>query len=279
VPADKNRSGGSAGRPGSKRDAARQRIAEKRAAEMAARAREERRRRTIFGGIAAGVVLVIALVVVFAVQSNRTSTSPTAATPKNTVSSGLVIPVGAASSGSSGAAGATSGSTSPVVINLYEDLQCPNCKAFEAQTGSTMAQLVAQGKVVLHYHEMAFLDSSANGNFSTRALNAAAVVTDVAGDQAFQKFHDLIYANQTPETGPGMSDTQLIAYAKQAGASGSAVESAIKDLKYSDWTKKTTDQASKDGVTGTPTVIIGGKQVQDTSPSGITAAVDAAANG
>jgi protein-disulfide isomerase len=126
---------------------------------------------------------------------------------------------------------------------------------------------------------MAFLDSSANDNFSTRALNAAAAVTDAAGDQAFQKFHDLIYANQTPETGPGMTDAQLIAYAKQAGATGSQVADAIKNQTYADWTKKVTDQASKDGVTQTPTVIIGGKQVADLTPSGIAAAVQAAANG
>jgi protein-disulfide isomerase len=266
VPADTKRGNN---RPGAKRDAARQRIAEKRAAEAAARAREVRRRRTILGGVAAGVVLVIALVVVFAVQSNRTSTSASAAVPAHTIGNGLVIPVGPA--GTSGPA--------PVVINLYEDLQCPNCRAFEAESGSTMAGLVAQGKAVLHYHEMAFLDSSANDNFSTRALNAAAAVTNAAGDQAFQKFHDLVYAHQTPETGPAMTDAQLIAYAKQAGASGTAVSDAIKNLTYADWTKKVTDQASKDGVTQTPTVIIGGQQVADISPAGITAAVQAAANG
>jgi protein-disulfide isomerase len=177
----------------------------------------------------------------------------------------MVIPVGQASA--------------PVTVNLYEDLQCPNCRAFEAESGSTLDQLAAQGKVVLHYHPMSFLDSSANQNFSTRALNAAAVVTDATGDQAFKKFHDLIYANQTPETGPGMSDAQLISYARQAGASGPQVSSAIKNLKYADWVKKVTEQASKDGVTGTPTVIIGGQQVQDLSPAGITAAVKGASNG
>lgn len=267
MPADTKRGNN---RPGAKRDAARQRIAEKRAAEAAARAREVRRRRTILGGVAAGVVLVIALVVVFAVQSNRTSTSATAAVPAHTIGNGLVIPVGSTTS--------TSGA-SPVVVNLYEDLQCPNCKAFEAQSGGTLAGLVAQGKAVLHYHEMAFLDSSANQNFSTRALNAAAAVTNAAGDQAFQKFHDLVYAHQTPETGPAMTDAQLIAYAKQAGASGPAVADAIKNLTYADWTKKVTDQASKDGVTQTPTVIIGGKPLTDLSPSGVQAAVASALNG
>lgn len=266
MPADTKRTNN---RPGSKREAARQRIAEKRAAEAAARAREARRRRTILGGVAAGIAVVIALVVVFVVQSSRTSTSPTAAAPAHTIDNGLVIPVGST----------TSTGAKPVVVNLYEDLQCPNCKAFEAQSGGTLKQLLAQGKVVLHYHEMAFLDSSANDNFSTRALNAAAVVTNAAGDQAFQKFHDLIYANQTPESGPAMTDQQLISYANQAGATGPAVSAAITGLKYKDWTKKVTDQASKDGVTATPTVIIGGKQVKDITPAGITAAVNAAANG
>jgi protein-disulfide isomerase len=279
VPADNNRSGGGGNRPGSKRDAARRRIAEQRAAEAASRARETRRRRTIFSGVAAGVVLVIALVVVFAVQSSRTSTSSTAAAPTHTIENGMVIPVTAATSGSSGAAStSSSGGPSPVVVNLYEDLQCPNCRAFEAQSGSTLAQLMAQGTVVLHYHEMAFLDSSANDNFATRALNAAAVVTNAAGDQAFQKFHDLVYAHQTPESGPGMTDAQLISYANQAGATGSAVSDAIKNLKYQDWTKKVTEQASKDGVTGTPTVIIGGKPLTDLSPSGVQAAVQSARN-
>ena len=256
---------GSQNPPGSKRAAARRRIEEKRAAEAAARVRDERRRRTLIGGIGAAVVVIIAIVVVIAVQSSRTSTSATAPVPAHTIDKGLVIPVGQASA--------------PVTVNLYEDLQCPNCRVFEQQSGSTLDQLVAQGKVVLHYHPMSFLDSSANQNFSSRALNAAAVVTNTAGDQAFKKFHDLIYANQTPETGPGMTDAQIIAYAQQAGASGPQVEKAIKDLTYADWIKKVTDQASKDGVTGTPTVIIGGHQVQDLSPSGITAAVKAAQNG
>jgi protein-disulfide isomerase len=253
-----------------RRDATRQRAAQRRAAEAAARAKAQQRRRRLIGAVVAAVVVVVAVVVTVVVQSQRTSTSAGAPRPGNTIENGLVIPVPAASS---------TGGSAPVVVNLYEDLQCPNCKNFEAQSGSTLSQLVAQGKAVLHYHEMAFLDSSANQNLSTRALNAAAVVTDVAGDAAFQKFHDLVYANQTPETGPGMTDQQLIAYAAQAGASGSQVSDAITSLKYADWVKTATEQASKDGVTGTPTVIIGGKALTDLSPSGITSAVGAAATG
>jgi protein-disulfide isomerase len=266
VPADGNRG----------RAAARRRIEEKRAVEAAARARAERRRRTVIGGIAAAVAVVIALVVVIAVQSHRTTTSAGAAVPAHTIDNGMVIPV-AATTGGTGAA-APSSATKPVVVDLYEDLQCPICKAFESRAGGTLAQLVASGTVVVHYHPMAFLDSSANQQYATRALNAAAVVLNAAGDGAFQKFHDLLYAHQSPETGPGLTDAQLTAYAQQVGVRGPAVEKAIDDLTYGDWVKKVTDQASKDGVTGTPTVLVGGKTLQDLTASGVTAAVQSAQN-
>ena len=246
----------------SKRAAAQRRIAEKRAAEAAARAAAERRRRTIIAGIAGVVLVVIALVIVITVQSQRTSTSANAAVPANTVDSGHVIAVGSASA--------------PVTVDLYEDLQCPNCKVFEDASGKTLAQLVAAGTVQAHYHPMAFLDTATNHQYSTRALNAAAAVVNAGGSAAFQKFHDLLYANQPPETGSGLSDARLIAYAHQAGATASSVDSAIKNLTYGDWVKTVTDQASTDGVTQTPTVFVKGKQLTDLSPAGLTAAVNAA---
>jgi protein-disulfide isomerase len=240
----------------------RERIAARRAAEAAARARAERRRRTVWAGIAAGVVVLVALVVVIVVQTHRTSTSPTAAAPAN--ADGTAIVVGSA--------------TAPVTVDLYEDFQCPNCKAFEDETGATLAQLVADGTVRARYHGMAFLDTAANGNYSTRALNAAAVVLDTAGTQAFQTFHDLLFAHQPAEGGSGLTDDQLAEYAAQAGATGGEALVSIKELTYGDWVKKAEDQASKDGVTGTPTVLVAGQKLDDLSAAGLTAAVTAASS-
>jgi protein-disulfide isomerase len=239
----------------------RERLAARRAAEAAARARAERRRRTILGGMVAGVVVLVALVVVIVVQTHRTSTSASAAVPAN--ADGTVIAVGSAHT--------------PVTVDLYEDFQCPNCRAFEADSGSTLARLVADGTVLARYHGMAFLDTKANDDYSTRALNAAAVVLANAGPEAFQTFHDLLFANQPAEGGAGLTDDQLVEYAGQAGATGSAVLAQIRDLTYGDWVAKSTDQASKDGVTGTPTVFVAGQQLADLAAAGLTAAVTAAA--
>jgi protein-disulfide isomerase len=249
----------------SKRAAAQRRIAEKRAAEARARAQAERRRRTIIGGVVAAVVVVVALIVVVAVQSQRTTVSSQALTPAHTVSNGEVIEVGQAGA--------------KTTVDLYFDYQCPNCKSFEDQNGATIDQQLASGAIKVRYHGMAFLDNSTNNRYSTRALNAAAAVVNSAGTDAFQKFHDLLYANQPPESGTGLSDNQLISFAAQAGASGSTVQQQIKNLAFGDWVKKVTDQASKDGVTGTPTVKVNGQQVQDWSKTGFDAALSAAQGG
>ena len=249
-------------RSGSKRAAARQRIEAKRADEAAARSRAERRRRTVIGAVVATVLVIAAVVVVIVVQTSRNSTTAGAAVPANTIDSGNVIAVGSA--------------TAPVTLDLYEDFQCPNCKAFEDTNASTLASLVAAGTVQLHYHGMAFLDTSANDRYSTRALNAAAAVVAAAGPTAFQAFHDLLYANQPAEGGSGLTDDQLVAYAQQSGADGAAVQQAIRALTYGDWVKQVTDQASKDGVTGTPTVLVDGTRLTDLTADGLTAAVTAA---
>jgi protein-disulfide isomerase len=188
--------------------------------------------------------------------------SANAAAPANTTGNGYVFAAGSADA--------------PVTVDLYEDFQCPNCKALENSSGSTLAGLVSAGTVQVHYHGMAFLDTDANDDYSTRALNAAAVVASEAGPGAYQKFHDLLFAHQPPEGGSGLTDDQLVDYAGQAGATGAAVASGIRDLVYGDWVKQAEDQASKDGVTGTPTVFVDGQKLTDLSPAGLTAAVTAA---
>ena len=253
MPADPNA-------PRSRRAAARRRIEERRAAEAAARARADRRRRTLLGGVVGALVVLVALVVVIVVQTHRTSTAAAAAAPPGATDD--VFVVGSASA--------------PVTVDLYEDFQCPNCKAFEAESGSTLAQLIAAGSVQAHYHGMAFLDTSANGKYSTRALNAAAAVVAAGGPAAFQTFHDLLFTHQPAEGGSGLTDDQLVKYAVQSGADAGVAAADVEQRTYGDWVKKSTDRASKDGVTATPTVVVDGKTLSDLTAAGLTAAVTAA---
>jgi protein-disulfide isomerase len=245
----------------SKRETARRRIAEKRAAEQRARAQERRRRQAVVGGVVAAVV-VVAVVAVIVVQSARTSSSPDAAVPANTVDGATAFAVGPADA--------------PVTVDVYEDFLCPACRQFEATTGETLAALAADGTAQVRYHPIAILDRASTDDYSTRALNAAAVVGDAAGTEAFLAFHDALFAEQPAEGGPGLTDERLGELAAEAGASGADVEEAITGLAYEDWTREVTDAASRAGVTGTPTVLVDGAILQDRTPAGLRAAVEAA---
>jgi protein-disulfide isomerase len=116
---------------------------------------------------------------------------------------------------------------------------------------------------------VAILDRYSTDAYSTRALNAAGVVADAAGPEAFLAFHDLLFANQPAEGGVGLSDDELIALA----------ESGIRSLVCEDWTRQVTDAASQAGLTGTPTVLIDGERLdlRQATPQGLEDAVRAAA--
>ena len=100
---------------------------------------------------------------------------------------------------------------------------------------------------------------------------AAAVVT--ASPAAFPAFHKLLFANQPAENTAGLTDAQLVDYAKQAGADATKVEAALAARSYDPWVTKVTDEFSKAGYTGTPTVLVNGTKLEDWSAAALAAAV------
>jgi protein-disulfide isomerase len=165
--------------------------------------------------------------------------------------------------------------SAPTTIKLYEDLQCPICKAFEGVTGRQTQAAIDAGKVKVDYHMVAFLDSHSTTNYSSRALNAAMAVLSTAGPDAFMKFRTIAFDNQPAEGTAGVPDSTLIQWAVQAGADEAAVTPLINDNQYHQWVVNATDQMSKDGVNGTPTVFINGKN-QGSNPQVAAGAVLAA---
>ena len=228
----------------------------------AAAARAESRRRN---GIRLGVALVVVLVVVgFGVliqtQRGNQKTGSSNAAPANT-------------SGPANGAITVGQASAPVTVKAYEDFQCPICKDFEASSAPTLQKLVDDGTIKLEYHPISFLDRMSSTKYSTRALNAAGCVIN-AKPSAFPAFHTLLFENQPAENSAGAPDSDLVAWAKQAGAGD--ISSCVKAGTYDSWTVRVTDQASKDGVNGTPTVFVNGKQLENPTPDTLTAAIQAA---
>lgn len=235
----------------------------KAAAARAEQAKHDRRRRNLIGGITAVVALAVIVGGGIAVQAARNSTDGPTGTPSG-VTADYGITVGSADA--------------PVQVSAYEDFQCPRCEEFETETGSTLAGLVADGTVSLTYQPMAFLDGSSTDDYSTRSLNAVACVVN-SDPNAFQAFHNALFANQPAEGGPGLTNDKLTELAATAGADDPSVGTCIVNLTYENWTKAATDAASKAGVNSTPTIKVNGTVLEDRSPAGLQAAVTAAQGG
>lgn len=233
--------------------------AERRAKVAAARAaearRERRRRQGIIAAVVAGV-LVLAGVIGFAVQSSREDSTP------------VVLPATATGPGNSIVVGDPD---APVTVDLYEDFQCPACGTLEELTGPTISELIDDGTIKVNYHIMSFL-----GPESVRAANAAAAAAD---EGKFKEFHDALFADQPAEHSGGYKNDELIEKGASVGLTSEAFVSAVRDGKFNGYVAQVDENASKDGVTATPTVIVNGKQLQgeQLEPEGFRKAVEEAA--
>ena len=164
------------------------------------------------------------------------------------------------------------------VVTVYFDFQCPACKAFEDTHGKTLNKLVEDGKIALQYAPVAFLDNASGGNkFSTRSANAAACVADSGQVQGYSDFVMAMFAQQPQEGAEGMEDDQIITIAEEAGVDVSAavapedsdasdVRSCITEQAFAKSVEKETQAAFDDrGLSGTPRVLINGKETQSWS--------------
>ncbi|GAA4360062.1 DsbA family protein [Angustibacter luteus] len=222
--------------------------------------KEARRRNGIITAVVAVVVLVVVGAYVLVQNDNSSQTSSSSASPKATTGKqNQSILLGSASA--------------TVVVDAYEDFQCPICKQFEEQSGPLLKQYLDQKLIKINYRPIAILDNASTTQYSTRALNSAGCVVNTSLD-AFPKYHALLFANQPPENSAGLPDSKLIELAKQAGATD--VSTCINDQTFKGWTQRVTEQASKDKVVGTPTILVNGTVVQDWQPANLKTVIDAA---
>jgi protein-disulfide isomerase len=161
-----------------------------------------------------------------------------------------------------------------VKVDVYVDFLCPHCRAMEQEVGPTFDRYISAGTIRIVYHPVAYLDNySAGTRYSTRA-SAASACAQQAG--VFDKFRALLFENQPTENSPGLADDRLVALGRQAGATTADFERCVRDGRYASWTATLTDAASRDGVSGTPTVVVAGKAMQGPlTPQTVAAAIDA----
>lgn len=229
------------------------------AAAAALQGKKDRQRRTL---IQVGVaVVLIALVAVIGFSIASKSSDDTTAAPAATPST--VTADGAIRIGDPNAA---------VVVTAVEDFQCPACKQFEAISGDTLSELVADNTIAVDYKPIAILDRMSTTNYSTRAANASLCVAD-ADISKWPAWHKAMFEQQPGEGGAGLSDEDLTGIAQLMQID---VGSCITDGTYTDYVASQTQNVVDSGITSTPTVTVNGTAVSNPTPDGLRAAIAAA---
>jgi protein-disulfide isomerase len=212
------------------------------------------RRNMIIGGV---IFVVLALVVGigWAVQSGRDSTGDDAKNPggSQAVEEGNEsTPVAAIDTYGIGV-----GSTdAKAKVEIFEDFRCPHCADFEEASRDSLRALAADGSALVVYRPMAFLNQ-----YSVLAMNAVGAVMDSGDMQAALELHDIFFEQQ-PEGDEVPSASWFVEQAVSVGADSPEVEAAITGNEFEQWVVNGTDDASKRGVTSTPTVFVNGTQVE-----------------
>lgn len=192
-------------------------------------------------GITAAVVVVLIALVGVVVFLNNKATDPGAA-PKGSI---INSDTGAVTTG-----------TGTDKVTLFVDFQCPVCKNFETAYGASLQKLAKENKITLEYHPIAILDRLSQGtNYSSRA-GASAYCVAQSSPNSFLDYLNTLFANQPAENSTGLTDAQLVDYAKQAGA-----DKAADCITKQTYFKYPTAQATAHKIQGTPTIEINGSRL------------------
>jgi protein-disulfide isomerase len=170
----------------------------------------------------------------------------------------------------------------PVTMVMFIDLQCPVCQQFEVTSLPTIVQkYIRPGKVKLELKPWAFIGSD---SFKARKALIAASYQNKAFEWA-----GVLYDNQQPENSGWVTDSMLAQIsASVTGLNVPQLFAARNTQQTTQIAKQVDDLANADGVTGTPTVLIGAgaqKPKDVTAPGSsptlneVTSAIDAALGG
>ncbi len=159
-------------------------------------------------------------------------------------------------------------SNAKVTIVEFGDFQCPYCQQFFQNTlPEIKKQYIDTGKVKIVFRHFPLTQIHVNAQIS-------AVAAECANQQGkFWEYHDLLYTNGMAD-GTGLDKASLEKYADQLGLNKGNLlglgKNKFNQCLETNATLKIVqaDQAegAKDGVTGTPTFYINGKQIVGAQP-------------
>jgi len=145
----------------------------------------------------------------------------------------------------------------PVTVEVFEDFQCPACRAFTEQIEPQIVDTyVATGEVYYIFRHFPFIDDRAPRNESDQAASASMCAAD---ENRFWDYHDMLFANWNGENQGAFNDKRLVAFAEAIGLDMAAFNACFEANSHEEEIKSDEQMGRDSGVTGTPSVMVNGR--------------------
>ena len=147
----------------------------------------------------------------------------------------------------------------PVVIDIFEDFQCPACTYYTEEVERRIVETyVASGQVYYVFHQYPFLDRNSVNKESHQAANASMCAEEQG---FFWEYHDMLFANWNGENAGAFNDERLMAFAETLELDMGLFTACFEENRYQDETQADFELGLEMGVSGTPSVFVNGQQV------------------
>ena len=159
----------------------------------------------------------------------------------------------------------------PVVVEVWEDFQCPYCQRFTYEIEPALVESYVQtGDVLLVFRNLAFLGDESHW---------AAVASSLAADQnMFWPFHDYLFANFGGNESGGFHIDRLLEMAEAAGLDMDQFREGLKlenaRERWAEIEAASRAEAYAQGINATPTVVVNGVPLESPDFATISDAVD-----
>jgi protein-disulfide isomerase len=146
----------------------------------------------------------------------------------------------------------------PVVIMEFADFQCPGCGQFARFSEPLLEEYIQAGTVRFVWYDYPLVEIHANAMLASRAGRCA------NEQNKFWEYHDYVFGQQVSWAEANNPVNLFIDYAAQVGLDRNAFGECLRSDKYQKEVSESRQLGSTLGVSGTPTLFINGKRVQET---------------
>ncbi len=221
--------------------------------------RERKRRQNIYLAIGAGAAALVVLIgiIVFNNQSQQQVSKP--------VEAATDLPAEFIVRNVKGS------SEAKVVVTEYSDFECPFCKTFAQTTEKQLEEeYVKTGKVRFEFKHFPLPQHNPSATF-------AAYAAECAADQGkFWEMKQYLFQEAGKQGTNTFTQTRLKAMAETLGLNTSDFNKCLSNQDHAQAVQASLREGQQLAVSGTPTIYVNGKKVDNPSYPDIKAAIDAA---